>query len=198
MRLVLQNDVVDEVYGRGFSHLVVTLEHQIDYVRENFVENGVIHLLSANGKNFSPLGVFGVLGSKIVNLTLRNHVLCSVGTTAVHSLVDGILLNLINFVYCIVHLTQILEHLNDYFIQILPKDLLHFRLFVVAECQLSLVFILNLQILVHPFLRGALDDFKKHIYSIEFYLFDVLLDDFVDGHRHQDAQHLFELLNVVV
>lgn len=198
MEFVLEDYVLDEHRCGSLGNLVMAFEHKVKQSRNNLIESGFFHLLTAYRKDLSPFRVPGVFHPQIVDLAVRNNIITSLDSLTVDSLINSILLNLIDLLNTVVHHTHVLQNFNDDFIQIDVEDLFHFLLVIVAKSQLFLVLILDLQILIHSLLGRAFHDLKEHVYAEDVYCFDVGFDHLVDCHWNEDAKHFFQFFDVIV
>jgi len=110
----------------------MTFDHKIQQVWQYLAKGFLGQLFSANCQNLSPFRLLSVFDPQIIYLSL--WYLAFLALIRVYTLIYGILLNLINFLYCFIHLAQIWYNLYYDTIQVFIQYLFHFLLGVVAEC----------------------------------------------------------------
>lgn len=104
----------------------MALDHELDQIIQDLVKRWLCHLLAANGKYFTPFRISGVLDSHIIEIAFRDPVASCPWSISHHSLVYGILLNLIDLLNRLVHLTQVLDDFNDDLVEVDIKNFFHF------------------------------------------------------------------------
>ena len=78
----------------------MSLDHQVKQLSQNLIKGWLLHLLSTNSKNLSPLGISGVLDPQVIDLTLRDLTLgCRLIRARIDIFANGILLNLVDLFY---------------------------------------------------------------------------------------------------